>query len=275
MTTPSKEFFVTDIYVVGAGGYLGSRLMPRLVADGLEATPIDALVYGQSGERRDVLDEAPPGDGRPVIWLATIHREPPGIEQDTEAASAWAEAMWALMVEKPFEWFSAGHPVTYVSSMLAVRGDSLYGIAKRAAEQRFVGAPNATVFRFGTVWGGFGDPPVFPMRVQTAVNRYLLGQSLPEDYIAFTTHIERALQTLQFAPYYRHLGCVENVLDFDEPTKRDDLERELQASGEARTMWGHKLAHEARFAEQWEGTRDEDVTKALAEYYSLPWPTDS
>lgn len=264
------------VYVVGGAGYLGARLVPVLLSDGWAPEVIDAGVYGHvpAAQRRDVLEEEPPGDGAPVIWLATVHREPDKFDTlSEEDRLKWGELMGQLMVEVPGKWIKAGHPLIYTSSMqvLAAMSASLYGYAKMAFEKGWVGTRGLQIFRFGTAWGGLDREPA---RVETAINSALLGRELTEDYVAWTTHIDRIVETLAYALCRPYLGTVENIVDSDTPTTGPEINGILSKGPRERTLmeqlwmreWDRAEALRKKFRKR------KHFTRALAEHYRLPWP---
>jgi nucleoside-diphosphate-sugar epimerase len=259
------------IYVVGSRGYIGVPLCRELNANGWEVVEIDAGIYGNIDDKQDVIDMKPPADGCPVIWLATVHREPVGLTPDEQGK--WGRKMEDIMVKAPLNWVRAGHPLTYASSMQVVKGGSIYAYCKLSAEQNFVGMPDVSVVRFGTVWGQLltGDP----VRYETAVNSSLLGKKLTENYIAHTCHLELAILALSYAPENFQYGDVHNVCDAWDPITGDDINKILDVPPNRRTPFQAKWAQEwNRFApvRELEAYVRKHFTKELADFYKLPWP---
>lgn len=270
------------VYVVGGDGYIGTRLCRLLREEGWDVKSIDMGVYKNIPvtDKQDVLELEPAGDGAPVLWLATIHREPAGFLQMPEADQRkWVQAMERLMVDAPGDWIRAGHPLIYPSSMQVVSpmGSSAYGWAKRLFEARWVGTVGVQILRFGTVWGWLDEEPA---RVETAINSALLGKRLTEDYVAYTSHIGRVLEALAYALCRNYLGTVENVTDSEDPVTGPKVNSILTVPAQKRTVWEHLFMKERVRAESLAKRlkkakkKREHFTYALATAYQLPWPAD-
>lgn len=262
------------VYVVGGAGYIGSHLVPVLIEDGWDPQVIDAGVYGNvpAANKQDVREMEPPADGAPVIWLAAIHREPDGFRDlDEEQQKKWTSEMEALMVDMPRRWHAAGHPTIYPSSMqvLGLMGSSAYGWAKRLFEAGMVGERGVQILRLGTVWGGLDKEPA---RVETAVNAALLGKRLTDNYVAFTTHVHRAVESLSYALCRNYLGAVENVLDREDPTTGPTINSALDAPIQRRGVWDLLFTKEFERAQKRDWTKRPHMTAQVAEFYHLPWP---
>lgn len=239
------------IYVVGGNGYLGSRLVPRLVDDGWAVKVIDNCVYNQAPpleysleaggrlkfEFANVLDIPVPAGNEPVIWLASLHRD--AKEDPDKHAKVYTD----LMVRRPLGWLAAGHPLVYVSSMSVLTDrQSLYSLAKGLAEEQIIKHSRAfQILRFGTVWGGLCEDPTRP---QTAINRAILGELPDETYMAFTTSLHSAVEALRFAPQYPFLGTIDNVFDSPDMVLREHLEAALEGEPRYKTVWGLQVARE-------------------------------
>jgi nucleoside-diphosphate-sugar epimerase len=179
------------------------------------------------------------------------------------------------MVETPVDWFRAGHPLLYASSMQVVGPGppSANAYAKRIAEATLVGAHNAQVLRFGTVWGGLDQ---YPLRLETAINAALLGEELPHDYKAYTTHITRAVEAICYGLCRPFLGTVENVTDSEDYLIGAYVNAIRSKPPTSRSAWELLFTREADRAE-WAQQRRGDyspATKCLAKFFSLPWPGD-
>lgn len=260
-------------WVVGGAGYIGSHLVPVLIEDGWDVEVIDAGVYGNvpPAQKQDVRELDPPADGAPVVWLATLHREPEGFKElSEEEQQRWTAEMEALMVELPRRWHAAGHPIVYPSSMqvLGLMGASAYGWAKRLFEASMVGERGVQILRFGTVWGGLDKEPA---RVETAINAALVGKKLTEDYLAFTTHIHRVVESLSYALCRNYLGAVENVIDREDPTTGSAVNSAMDRPIQRRGVWDLLFTKEfERAQKKWKARPH--MTAQLADYYHLPWP---
>jgi nucleoside-diphosphate-sugar epimerase len=266
------------IYVVGGSGYIGSHLMPALISDGWDPVNIDAGIYGHmpAMDKTDILDDdfqIPQGQA-PVIWLATLHREPPGFETLGEKArDKWINLAHTLMIKKPHEWLAAGHPMIYASSQMSFTSpDTLYGQTKRMFESLAVGN-FVQVFRFGTVWGGLQRDPSRP---QTALNAALLGKFPSPNYMSYTTSIHRAVTALALALYRPFNGTVENVFDSDEPITGEIIRNAFDVPPKARTAWQIEFVRSADLSNGRKRSlrRRKHPTELLAAYYNLPWPEE-
>jgi nucleoside-diphosphate-sugar epimerase len=191
---------MNKVHVVGGRGYIGSRLARRLTELGYDVNVIDPgyTISDTPDESQDVTDPGfeIPNDGAPVVWLACIHRLPPEVD---DSLAEWERYADQLMVESPREWIQADHPIIYVSSMQVVTQEDydLYADCKQNFETMFVGRAGVRIIRPGTVWGGLieGDQT---NRVQTVVNKWLVGGALPDEHWrAYTTRIQNLLDVLE------------------------------------------------------------------------------
>ena len=80
---------IKKIYITGGAGYVGSKLVPRLLKEGYQVTVLDLMIYGEDvlpshphlqaikGDIRDraLLEETIPGHDA-VIHLACISNDP-------------------------------------------------------------------------------------------------------------------------------------------------------------------------------------------------------
>jgi len=263
------------VIVVGGEGYLGARLCPLLRSIGFEVESVDAGVYGNvpPAYAKDVREMEPPADGRPVVWLAAVHREPEGLATD-EDRGKWCAALEDITFTQPEKWVRAGHPLLFPSSMQVIElmGASAYGYAKRMFESRWTGQRGVQIVRFGTVWGGFNSAG--PVRVETAINSALLGRTLTDNYLAYTTHIDRALTALAHMLMRPFLGTVENVTDEDAPISGPEINAVIDTAARERTTWQILFMLERAQAEKRSDLRKprEHFTRSLARFYHLPWP---
>lgn len=223
-----------DVYVVGGRGYVGSRLTASLENFGYDVEAIDPgyLTEETPDPSQDVTDfRFPiPKDGKPVIWLACIHRVPDEDKLSAEDYCEWNAYAEELMVDCPQEWHEEGHPVIYVSSMQIVTQKTLdiYAKCKRQFEQWAVGTPGVRVIRPGTVWGGLNKPSDPTNRVHTVVNRFLTTGELPDDnWRAYTTAITKLIDALMDALLHCERGelpgDVLTCTDWARPCVRENL----------------------------------------------------
>ena len=266
------------VYVVGGSGYIGSHLVPALIADGWAPINIDAGIYGHmpAHEKVDILDEdfTIPEDSCPVVWLATLHREPPGYESLSVAEQErWTKLAYRLMVDEPHKWMRAGHPLVYASSQMVFNAPhTLYGQTKRMFEASAVGA-FTQIFRFGTVWGGLARDPARP---QTALNAALLGNFPPPEYMSYTTNIHRAVSALVLGLYRPFNGTVENVFDSEEPVTGQIVRDTFNILPRERTTWQIEFVRAADLSSARKRSlrRRKHPTELLAKFYGLPWPEE-
>lgn len=226
MSNPMKVYRSGPVHVVGGAGYIGTHLCaalrrsyePRVWDFGLYAPTHNAGVRcdaengpcacGAWHDRNDIRSIDPPGDGRPVIWLASPHKEPPGL--GPEDKDKWL-IYGAQLVEAAHEWHAAGHPLIYVSSTSVLTDSrSAYADVKEYGEASLVANLGTKIIRFGTVVGGLHDDPCRP---QTVPNRWALtGERPDENYGAFVTRLEDATKAIVDALSVPFLGTVTNVV---------------------------------------------------------------
>lgn len=274
------------IYVVGGGGYIGSRLVKRLRKHH-EVEVIDIGIFNNVEDPRDAMLMPPPKNQDPVIWLASIHDLPEAIEQNEMVRNPWFTYAYGLMINRPREWVQAGHPMIYVSSMRSLTEDTVYAQVKREGECLVIGNPRVQVFRFGTVWGGFEDP-TFPMRHQTAMNNFLIHHDVPENYSRFTTHMDFGLSMLVQtvnrigSPLRRAIrealrggdlafGEIINVTDFSAPTMTERLENLL--TDEPCSFFESRILAERDYISEFGvNLQTPHPMEKLAKITGLPWP---
>lgn len=188
-----------EIIVIGAGGYIGSRLMDRFAEHNVDwVRGFDLGIFGVKKQAKntvikDVADmSGTVFNNAVVVYLASFHREPDGCA----SKETWRSAYGGLMVAQPGAIAHLAHQLIYVSSMRAITDrDSLYGETKARAERVLVRNPKARIFRFGTVWGGHSKS--LPNRPNTAINFALTRRFFHGDHwTAFTTHISDVVETL-------------------------------------------------------------------------------
>lgn len=206
---------MSKFYLVGGAGYIGTALQQYLEdEDRFELEVIDIGIHGNVENPQDIREIDPPGDGTPVVWLASQHMEPPGLNE----AGRWVE--YAVEMEASLlRWRDAGHPILYTSSMQVLTNkESTYAAHKRYAEGALLGRLGCMVLRFGTVTGGY-DLPV--CRPHTVPNRVILDpEFLPsDDYAAYWTAVTTAVVAIADAMNEPELwaGEVMNIEDFGEP----------------------------------------------------------
>jgi nucleoside-diphosphate-sugar epimerase len=266
-----------DVYVVGGRGYIGSRLSESLRQSGYTVEVIDPgyLVSDTPDESQDVTARGfeVPGDGKPVVWCACIHRLPPGVQDTT---GEWDEYADLLMHGCPAEWVEAGHPLVYLSSMQVVtqRALDLYAEVKLDFERWALGRAGVRVIRPGTVWGGLVSPGDPTNRVHTVVNRYLTTGELPDEkWRAYTTRITSLIQEIVDAVDRTQRGelpgDVLTVTDFHRPTVRKDLEDSTAVTDVHILTEARWNAWSSGFRGYWEVPKH--PMARLAKARDLPW----
>lgn len=248
------------VYLVGGGGYVGSRLDKELKTLGWETNIIDLGLFGRKDFMpQDVLTVPVPDDGWPVVWLASVHDatvRPWEVE--------WSEIARKIMVHAPLAWVE-NHPMVYVSSMRAVTGTHrMYGAIKRLAEIRLLeeGACCAIV-RPGTVWGGFD--PELPNRTMTAINKYIITGEISPEYSCWTINMSDLVARIVSLLHRKDFNQqILNVTDFPySPTTFLRIEQ-----------WDHDGVFGMERAKGIE-LGEEHPMKLFAEHYGLEFPQEA
>lgn len=229
------------IIVVGAAGYIGSRLMTRFKKEKIDwVQGYDLGIFGSMSIPEDVMirdiEDVSGTDLKDsvVIYLASFHREP----DNTKHIEVWREAYDHLMRELPVQLAGMCHHLIYVSSMRALTDrSSLYGEVKARAERDLIAKHNVSQLRFGTVWGDFSR--AWANRPNTAINYAITRRSFTGDHWeAFTTEMDLALGAIMHRAICISKaegslagtfgGVIENVTDTDVPLCADEV-RDLLA----------------------------------------------
>lgn len=213
--------------IVGGDGYIGSRL--KRLFDPSTVRVVDLDIYAR-GKRQDIADfGAADFSNTCMIWLASFHREPDN-HLDREA---WKEAYYQLMVRYPL-WFASNcRRFVYASSMRALTDqESIYGRIKKLAEKDLT-KYNATILRFGTVWGGLDRK--LPNRCNTAMNYAITrGKFTGNHWTGHLTHMSKAIDALHVAAITagdRWTGATMNVMDRGELFEAEDIRAFLRKRG--------------------------------------------
>jgi len=178
------------ILILGGLGYIGSRLCQAL--SDCEVQVVDADIYGAG--LGPLYEELPTSAfrGKVVVNLASFHREADNLVN----RGTWARQYMELLVHEPLALSECAHKLVNVSSMRSLEDQSLYGLSKRAAEQKMCAMSNVQHVRLGTVWGGFEDD--LPNRFSTAVNFALSrGYFEGDTYASHVTHMDRVILFLE------------------------------------------------------------------------------
>ncbi|MEE8522175.1 MAG: hypothetical protein V3S83_12515 [Gemmatimonadota bacterium] len=266
-----------EILIVGAGGYIGSRLLHKLRTEGIEPQTQDRNIYGRNddlgvgtGDTADSCTEH--FRDAVVVYLASFHREPKDFTPKDVAAYK------KLMVELPCKIADVAAHTVYVSSMRSITdSESLYGKMKLMAERNLI-SRRATIVRPGTVWGSLD--PRLPSRCNTALNFALTRRRFEGDHWqAFTTHMDllvrylsgvshrNACGTTPMAP----IGEIHNITDLPVPLESDGLRALLDGKAVPNTPMVQTFARELERTEHLKLDLDEDVRAQvrLRQYYGL------
>ena len=183
-----------NILLTGGAGYLGSVLVPHLLADGHQVTVVDTLLYGQAPLLdccADARFEFVRGDCRSeavmrplvaradaILPLAAIVGAPACARDETAAVSVNRDAIALIdrlrsrkqMVLIPVtnSGYGIGDPGVACTEDSPLRPISLYGTTKVEAEQIVLGSGEGLSFRLATV---FGASP--RMRLDLLVNDFV------------------------------------------------------------------------------------------------------
>jgi nucleoside-diphosphate-sugar epimerase len=200
------------VLVTGGAGYIGSVLVPALLAGGHSVTVLDNFMYNQTSlldhcssqnltvTRGDCRDrEALRGvlhDADIVIPLAAIVGAPACDADPTAARSTNLEAIRMLLEMRSksqrilFPNTNSGYGIgakeTLCTEETPLRPLSLYGRTKVEAEKTILDAGNAVCFRLATV---FGASP--RMRVDLLVNDFVYRAVRDRVVVIFEGHFRR------------------------------------------------------------------------------------
>jgi nucleoside-diphosphate-sugar epimerase len=200
------------ILVTGGAGYIGSILVPALLADGSEVTVLDNFMYGQSslldccadpglrivrGDCRDeaTLREALRGQDA-VIALAALVGAPICDREPIGATTTNLDAIRLLdRLRSREQWvlypntnsgYGIGDRDAYCTEDSPLRPISLYGRTKVEAEQVLLESGGAISFRLATV---FGASP--RMRLDLLVNDFVYRAVNDSALVIFQGHFRR------------------------------------------------------------------------------------
>lgn len=201
-----------SILVTGGAGYLGSMLVPELLAAGHRVTVLDNFMYSQNSlvhlcanPNFDVIN----GDARApdtlsrlvsqadiVIPLAALVGAPLCKKDPIAATSTNRDAIATLckmlspgqriVMPTTNSGYGVGEPGKFCTEDTPLRPVSLYGRDKVAAEQIVLGHDNAISLRLATV---FGMSP--RMRVDLLVNDFVYRAVTDGFVVLFEAHFKR------------------------------------------------------------------------------------
>lgn len=200
------------ILVTGGAGYIGSVLVPNLLAEGHEVTVVDSFMYGQAslldccvhpkfrmirGDVRDnrilaklvstadavlplaCLTGAPICDKDPVTARAVNH----------DAVRMVAEQMspqQILIFPSTNSGYGVGEADIHCTEETPLRPVSLYGRLKVELEKFLLDRGNCVTFRFATL---FGSSP--RMRLDLLVNDFTYRATVDRFVVLFEPHFKR------------------------------------------------------------------------------------
>ncbi|NKB57014.1 MAG: NAD-dependent epimerase/dehydratase family protein [Alphaproteobacteria bacterium] len=201
-----------SILVTGGAGYLGSTLVPMLLAEGHKVTVIDSFMFQQSslnhvcadpnleivrGDTRDTDIVAPllakndiviplaalvgaPLCARDAIGAETINRDAVQMLVDKMSRDQW------MLTPITNSGYGVGEKGKYCTEETPLRPISLYGRTKVEAEQAALSRENAISFRLATV---FGMSP--RMRLDLLVNDFVYRAVNDRTLVLFEAHFKR------------------------------------------------------------------------------------
>ena len=201
-----------DILVTGGAGYLGSILVPRLLADGHKVTVVDNFMYQQTSLldccidkrltiiRGDVRDErlltelVPRADT--ILPLACLTGAPLCMRDPQTAKAVNYDAVkiiadlvsphQLLIFPSTNSGYGIGQPDIYCDEDTPLRPISLYGRLKVDLESLLLDKGHCITFRFATL---FGISP--RMRLDLLVNDFTYRAALDRCIVLFEPHFKR------------------------------------------------------------------------------------
>lgn len=201
-----------SILVTGGAGYLGSTLVPALLAAGHKVTVLDNFMFKQSPlnqlcaepgfdvVRGDARDEAVLrpllGEADIFIPLAALVGAPlcdndkPGAESINFGAVRTAIGLMSpqqrILVPTTNSGYGIGQPGQHCTEETPLRPISLYGRTKVEAERAALDRGNAISFRLATV---FGMSP--RLRIDLLVNDFVYRAVTDRALVLFEAHFKR------------------------------------------------------------------------------------
>ena len=249
-----------NLLVTGGAGYIGSSLVPLLLADGHRVRVFDSLLYGGESmlgvwlhpafelihgdiRDRDAVRAAVAGmDG--VVHLAAIVGDPACARQPDQARAVNLDASISLVEEchrsnvsrlifasTCSNYGRMSDPNGYVDETSELRPVSLYAETKVAIERMLLqnkGSFAPTLMRFATIFG------VSPrMRFDLTVNEFTMEMITKNHLVVFGeqfwrpyVHVRdagRAILTVLQTPTAQVAGCVFNVGDSEQNLQKQQL----------------------------------------------------
>jgi len=200
------------VLVTGGAGYLGSVLVPHLLAAGHRVTVIDSFLYGQTSlldcchdekleiVRGDARDRRLVGEhlkrADAVLALACLTGAPACDRDPLAATSVNLDAVRMLLEIRSREQsivfpttnsgYGIGEAGIHCTEETPLRPVSLYGRLKVDAEKILLDAPNTLTLRFATV---FGISP--RMRLDLLVNDFTYRAVTDRFIVLFEAHFTR------------------------------------------------------------------------------------
>lgn len=203
---------MSDILVTGGAGYIGSVLVPELLARGENVTVLDSFLYRQSslidcckyknfkiinGDARDEETVKRAIDGKDYIFPLAALVGFPVCDKDKIAAETTnlgaVETVLKLRSKDQrviFPCTNSGYGLgqgqSYCTEESPIDPISLYGKTKMAAEKAVLEAGNSLTFRFATL---FGASP--RMRTDLLVNDFVYRAVFDRAVLIFEGHFMR------------------------------------------------------------------------------------